>query len=443
MRSRRSRLRVWAGSLPALLVLGLSACGSAAATHSDSAPVSVSRPASAATATRSPAASGAASVSQACASTVAGTLGQVAGRVYHVAATSEDVTQAVHRVQSSPALVAAIGEGNAGAARAALRSLLLNQIVAIQVLRDGRRFAAAGAGPAIAPVTGSIPGTGASFVLSVQSDRSYIQVTHRVTGAQILLIGRSGRAPGATRLAGTFPGPPPARVPSTGSVSYAGQSYQVVSVGGAVYPAGALRIALLVAANSISCPASLVGDNPVAQARVETLGAVGQRIYQEELHSQVVAATVRLLESSQAFKRAVAQESAAATRAAIVGFFEAHLHVVRVRVTIGGRLLVDVGGPYVLAPVHGTLRSGGRVIGNFEMAIQDDAGYLKLAHLFTGAQVLMRVGSKQVMGTLSPGPASLPERGRVSYRGRSYQAYSFTGEAFPSGPLRISLLLSG
>jgi hypothetical protein len=112
-----------------------------------------------------------------------------------------------------------------------------------------------------------------------------------------------------------------------------------------------------------------------------------------------------------------------------------------VRVTIGGRLLIDDGGPYALAPVHGTLRSGGRVVGKFEMAIQDDAGYLKLAHLITGAEVLMRTGSRQVMGTLSPGPASVPDRGAVTYRGRTYQAYSFSGVAFPSGPLRISLLL--
>ena len=67
----------------------------------------------------------------------------------------------------------------------------------------------------------------------------------------------------------------------------------------------------------------------------------------------------------------------------------------------------------MLAPVHGTLRSGGRVVGHFEMAIQDDAGYLKLAHLFTGAEVLMRTGSRQVMGTLSPGPATVPDRGEV------------------------------
>ncbi len=92
------------------------------------------------------------------------------------------------------------------------------------------------------------------------------------------------------------------------------------------------------------------------------------------------------MESSTVFQRAVAAGSVAATRAAIIDFFAAHIHVVRVRVTIGQRLLIDEGGPFVLAPVHGTLRSGGRVVGHFEMAIQDDAGYLKLAHLFTGAR---------------------------------------------------------
>jgi hypothetical protein len=340
-------------------------------------------------------------------------LGQVAARIYHVAATSEDVAQALHRVQSSQALAAAVAEGNASTTRAVLRSLLLNQIVAIEVLRGGRPFATAGSGPAIAPVKGSLPGMGASFILSVQSDRSYVQVTRQVTGAHVLLL-TGARA---------------------GSQGYRGNSFEVVAVRGAVYPSGALRVALLVPSSAISCPASL------AQARLETLGAVGERIYKEELHSAVVSATLRLLESSRAFKRAVAQGSAPATREAIVGFFREHIHVVRVRVTVRGRLLVDVGGPHVLAPVHGTLRSRGRVIGDFEMAIQDDAGYLKLAHLFTGAEVLMRVGGRQVMGTLNPGPASAPDCGKVSYGGRSYQAYSFTGEAFPSGPLRISLLI--
>ncbi len=341
----------------------------------------------------------------------------------------DDVAQAVHRIRSSPALLSAIESGDSTAARAALQALLLKQIVRVEVLRGGRPFAVAGSGPAIAPVRGTIPGTSASFVLSTQSDRSYLQVVHQVTDAQLLLLA------GPRLLAGTVSDGAAGSAPNQGTMRLAGQSYQAFSLAGSVYPSGPMRIVLLAPSVSISCPGS------AAQSRAETLGHVGERIYQEELHSPTVSATLAHVEQSSAFQQAVAARDPAATRAAIVGFFEQHIHVVRVRVSVAGNLLVDVGGPYVLAPVQGVVRSGGHVVGNFQMAIQDDAGYLKLAHLFTGAQVLMRTGATQVMGTLSPGPASVPDRGAVSYDGRSYEAYSFTGTAFPSGPLRMSLLL--
>jgi hypothetical protein len=415
--------RLLAAGLGAFLAFQLLAgCGSAKATHS-----TATRPLGGAT-------DSSVAATASCATTVASTLGTVAARVYHEAATGGDVAQAVHRVQSSADLADAIDSGNAAAARAALQALLLGQIVRVEVLRGGHVFAQAGAGPAIAPVHGSIPGTSATFVLSVQSDRTYLQVVHQVTGAEVLLLA------GAHRLAGTIGGAPPAGGPGEGPLTLAGQSYQSFTLPGAIYPSGALRIVLLVPSSAISCPGS------PAQTRVETLGHVGEHIYQEELHSPDVAATLRHIESSVSFQRAVAADNAAAARTAIVDFFGQHIHVVRVRVTIdrsgiGQQLLIDLGGPFVLAPVRGTLRSGGRVVGHFEMAIQDDAGYLKLARLFTGAEVLMRTGSQQVMGTLSPGPATVPDRGAVSYRGHTYQAYSFTGEAFPAGPLRISLLL--
>ncbi len=411
-------------------VLGLLAgCGSATATHSAATPPARGATESSASATTAASISAQAS----CATTVADTLGTVAGRVYHEAATGGDVAQAVHRVQSSSALQGAVNSDNSAAAAAALRELMLGQIVRVEVLRGGRVLARAGSGVAIAPVRGPIPGTSATFVLSTQSDRSYLQVVHQVTGAQVLLT--TGAAGGAHRLAGTIAGPPLASLPAAGPVTVAGRPFQTTTLTGTVYPAGALHIVLLVGTASISCPGA------AAQTRVETLGHVGERIYQEELHSPDVSATLRHIENSSTFQRAVAARDAAGVRAAIVGFFGEHIHVVRVRVTTSAGLLEDLGGPYVLAPVQGTVRSDGRVVGRFEMAIQDDAGYLKLAHLFTGAEVLMRTGARQVMGTLSPGPATVPDRGPVSYGGRAYEAYSFTGEAFPSGPLRISLLL--
>ncbi len=305
----------------------------------------------------------------------------------------------------------------------------------------GKVLASAGSGTAIAPVRGSIPGTGASFVLSTQSAQSYLSVTRQVTGAEVLLYGASSRLAGTVGSSQAV-GAPASAAPHDGAVTYAGGHYQAHSIAGAVYPAGPLRIVLLVPRSAIRCPKHL-GETPR-----DTLGHVGERIYEEEAGSPYVRATLRRIEADKPFQQAVAARDTQAIRAAIVGLFAAHIHVVRVRVYAAEpsgaqRFLYDLGGPYVLAPVHGLVRSGGKLVGRFSFAIQDDAGYMKLAQRFTGADVLMRVGphgEHQVMGSLEPGPARVPDRGAVSYRGQGYEAYSFSGVAFPSGPLRISLL---
>jgi hypothetical protein len=240
-------------------------------------------------------------------------------------------------------------------------------------------------------------------------------------------------------LAATLSGLRAQQVPSRGKLGFDGKRYEVASLTGSTYPSGGLRIALLVPGNSIRCPSA------AAQIPVQTLGQVGERIYQEEAGSPYVRATLRHIEADPSFRQAVAARDIGAIRAAIVRFFGEHIHVVRVRVYAtepGGaqRFLYDLGGPHVLAPVHGLVRSGGRIVGKFSYAIQDDAGYLRLAHLFTGAEVLMRTEGKQVMGTLEPGPAQVPRLGPVTYHGKRYAAYTFTGEAFPTGPLQISLL---
>ena len=371
-----------------------------------------------------------------CAHVAAATLGGVGERIYEESSHGANVGEALARVRASTALASAISAGDAAATHTALDGLLANQIARIEVLVHGKVLASAGSGTAIAPVRGSIPGTGASFVLSTQSTQSYLSVTRQVTGAEVLLYGASGR------LAGSLGRDKTRVAPHDGAVTYAGVHYQAHSIAGAVYPAGPLRIVLLVPRSAIRCPKH-VADTPV-----NTLGHVGERIYEEEAGSPYVRATLRQIEADKPFQQAVAARDTQAIRTAIVGLFAAHIHVVRVRVYAAEpsgaeRFLYDLGGPYVLAPVHGVVRSGGRPVGRFSFAIQDDAGYMKLAQRFTGADVLMRVGPRgehQVMGSLAPGPARVPDRGAVSYRGQSYQAYSFSGAAFPSGPLRISLL---
>jgi hypothetical protein len=436
-RARRTAPAVAPAALCAL-ALALGACGSSTSSSSTQS--------SSAAGSAQTSAAGKPPVVQAgnlrgCAAAVAATIGHVGARIYSSASSGTVVGQAVQRVRRSSVLAAAASSGDAAATERALRGLLAGQIVRIQVLVHGRPLASAGSASAIAPVHGSIPGTDATFVLSTQAADSYLHVTRQVTGAEVALLSGSS-APGSSArvLAATLPGLGARQVPSSGRLDFHGKRYEVSSLAGSTYPSGSLRIALLVPSISIHCP------SVAAQIPVQTLGQVGERIYQEEAGSPYVRATLRQIEADPAFRQAVAARDTKAIRAAIVGLFGAHIHVVRVRayaVEPDGtqRFLYDLGGPFVLAPVHGTVHSAGKLVGRFSFAIQDDAGYLRLARLFTGAEVLMRVGSKQVMGSLEPGPGSVPDRGTVEYRGKAYEAYSFSGVAFPSGPLRISLLI--
>ena len=145
-----------------------------------------------------------------------------------------------------------------------------------------------------------------------------------------------------------------------------------------------------------------------------------------------------------AFRSAVAAGDPAAVRAAIVGLFRNNrFHIVRVRAWRGTHLINDVGGPYVLSPATGTIAGpGGAVAGRFMLSVQDDTGFIKLVHRFTGAEVILHTGTATVPGsTLSPGPAFVPGLSTVSYRGVAYRSYGFTGTAFPSGKLDVSLLV--
>ena len=379
-------------ALTLLAALALGACGSSS--HSSR------------TSGESSAADAASLRAHGCAAVSSATLGEVGKRIYRQAAAGRGVAEAVARVTRSPSLAAAISSGDAAAARSALDSLLANQIARIQIVKAGRVFASAGSGPAIAPVHGAMPNSDARFVLSVQADDSYLKVTKQVTGAEIVLLGGHSSATASARLlATTLSGPLPANIPASGTLVNQNRKYAVFSLPGTAYPAGSLRIVLLVPHSAIRCAGSNV------QTHVATLGHVGELIYREEAASAYVQATLRHIEADAGFQRAVATRDLAATRAAIVGFFAAHIHVVRVRVNGSQRFFYDLGGPFVLAPVHGTLRSAGRVVGHFSFAIQDDAGYMKLANRFTGADVLMRTASKQVQGTLSPDPPACPSAG--------------------------------
>jgi hypothetical protein len=181
-----------------------------------------------------------------------------------------------------------------------------------------------------------------------------------------------------------------------------------------------------------------------AEVLANTAGAVAERIYAGEVRSSATDADKHQIERDGPLLSAVQSGNRAAIQAAVHRLVYSHTHIVRLRVSRGSELLDDEGGPYILAPVSGRLRSHGKQIGHFVFSVQDDLGYVKLVARFIGAPLVLRTdaGNVPVEGLLSPGPASIPDRGPVDYRGARYQAYSFRAEAYPSGRLRVSLLLA-
>ena len=384
---------------------------------------------------RAAAVRGAGAAAPVCADAVASTAGHLAARVYANDAGGANAHYSMGRVGGSRALGAAVAAGDGARAQRVMRGLLARQITRMRVYRGRRLVAEVGSGPAVAPISGPIRGPGGRvvghYVLAIQNATGFMGLSREMVRADVVV------RTGARTLAATRKDLP-ATLPDRGPVALPGGSYAAYSIPIAVFDGRSARATFLV---SPSLAAGLCA--PTRERTVlRVISVAGRRIYDGEVSSPQTRAASALLAHDPVMAAAVRAGDRAAVRAEIVRLFRTSVHYVRIRVTRpGGAKLVDLGGPAVLAPVHGALRQGGRVVGHFEFSLQDDAGYLKLVQRFTGADVLLRGAGGQVAGTLSPGPPTVPAEGTVGYGGTSYEAFSFPATAFPSGRLRVSILV--
>ncbi len=382
-----------------------------------------------------PAASGAGVAG--CRATTLATLDGVAKRIYFQGAHGRNGASAVGRLARSQALASAVASGNRAATLAALRPLLKHQILHITIRHGSKVVANVGHVPVMAPIHGRLYGAGGAlagtYVLSVTNPGSYVGITSGLTGATVLV--RSG-----ARHVASSPTAGPAHLATHGSTTYAGVNYRIASFTGHAFPSGPLRISMLVPPTAFKACAT----HPSLRA-TDVLGQVAVRLFNAETSGTRVQQALSYVAKDPAYRRALAARDRAGMTAAVRnGFFHVRrYHMVRVLGSRGSNFVVDVGGPFVLAPASRTLRGpGGRNEGRITLAIQDDTGYIKLLTRFTGGAVILHEGRVLVPGsTFDPGPAKIPARGVVTYRGTRYDAFSFTGRAFPSGPLRISLLV--
>jgi hypothetical protein len=375
-----------------------------------------------------------------CGTTVLDALGHVATLVYREGILSERVDSARHMIESSTALREAVEAGDAPAARAAARALIatghLTDLRVVRVVRAGKPLVEVG-GAALAPVRGTLTDAAkqpiASYVTSVWAAGGLVAETNGIAEGTTVI--RSARAPGEARtIAGSFT-LPTGTLPSEGTLTSNDVPYQYISYAATAYPDGApLRVYLLRALSSLQ-PLCGTSDDDTT---VNTLSRIARLIYDGEAGKRT-GKQIHRVQQYGPLLQAVSRRDAKATRAAIEALL--HQHIVRLRVSAVGHLLADVGGPYVLAPVTAPLRLGGRTIGTFTLSIQDDEGYKRLANRLAGLDVLMYMGSRLVKSTIGYSPGTVPTSGPFSFHGRNYRAYTFRADAFPTGPLRITVLI--
>jgi len=367
-----------------------------------------------------------------CAATALDALRRVAIHVYDEGVSSERTATAAYFITHSAALREAVARGDSVAARSAAQALLeTGHMTNLKVLRGGQTLADVGSQNALAPVHGSILGAAGapigSFVTSVWSDVGFIAEMRGVAEGQVALRKDTHSIAGSFVL-------PAGKLPPAGTLTERGVAFQYTSFGATVYPSGSLRVYLL---RSVSSTAGLCGRT-AQDTLVNTISRVARLIYVGETGQRALT-QVHRVQHDPALLSAVARRDPAAAGRAIEGLL--NQHIVRLRVSVGGRLLADVGGPYVLAPVRGSLRLHGRQIGSLVLSIQDDEGYKRLAGRLAGLDVLIYMGSRLVKNSLGPSPGTVPDSGPYTYRGRGFRVFTLHAEAFPSGPLRIAVLI--
>jgi hypothetical protein len=368
-----------------------------------------------------------------CAATVARTLENVLDRVYHEGVFSERTASAQYMITHSPALREAVEAGNKAGAQAAVKALLkTGHMTDVRVTVGAQTLVDAGVA-ALIPLHGTLTGANgesiATYLASVWADNGFRVEADGITQGIVVLRAGGHSIGGSPELTGTLG--------NEGTTVNKKLLYQYVSRPAKTYPSGTARIYLLI---PISSTKTLCGKTE-QDTTINTLMGVAKLVYRGELgeaaHKQVVR-----VQHNEPLLQAVAERNPAATELAIKALLNEH--IVRMHVTAEGKLLSDVGGPYVLAPVSANLTRDGHTIGTVTLSIQDDEGYLRLARRLAGMDVLMYMkgdSPELVKNSLGPVSGTVPASGSYTYHGRSYRVFTVHAEAFPAGTLTIRVFV--
>ena len=213
----------------------------------------------------------------------------------------------------------------------------------------------------------------------------------------------------------------------------------------AVLATAGLALAGLTGAAAAASTGAASACGPATQA---TIGAVDATvltdIYHNELAGTEVSFDLAQIAGARDLLDAVAHRDQAATFKAVHRIvYHRRWHIVRLRaLDSSGRVLADVGGPYVIAPVSGVLRSSGHIVGRFVMSVQDDVGVTKLETHFVGDPIGMYFQGRLVAELGANFPGTPPSGSALTLGGVSYRAFARTFNAFPAGTLSAVILVA-
>lgn len=189
-------------------------------------------------------------------------------------------------------------------------------------------------------------------------------------------------------------------------------------------------------------------DAALAGSRIARVVAVAQHLYANEVDGGRVHTDLRLVAGDRAFLNDLASGNleGAQTEALLAMKRNGARHITRVSVVDGTQVLVNAvlnnNGGFVVAPLERQLRVKGRNLGTLMVSVQDIIGYIKLIHVDTGADALVRGSSGQVRTTLpAAAPVTLPSAGSVTIAGRPYHVRSFRVWGWKAEALTVWVLV--
>ena len=206
----------------------------------------------------------------------------------------------------------------------------------------------------------------------------------------------------------------------------------------------------LLAAGTAGCATSFATDGAAMMPRHGVVAAphslaralaIARHRWSLEVNGHLVHSLLRMVTRDAGLQRALRSGSPAAVRAAVAAKYMPgwyHKHVSRLRIIQGGRVVVDVGVPFVVQPSTAVVRGA-----TIQISEQDVIGFVRYMKRNDGIDTVVRGTNPGDARAWIPSALTmpLPARGHVVIHGRRYAVGSFAARSLANEHVEVWVLL--